>query len=54
MGVIQSAARENQEVVDEIVTKVERTSTTAEEQQNVSRANRNKAKEISSVVERFT
>ncbi len=54
MGVIQSAARENQEGVDEIVTKVERTNTTAEELQNVSRTNRNNAKEISSVVERFT
>lgn len=54
MGVIQSAAKENEAGVDEIVAKVERTNATAEELQNVSRANRNNAREISSVVEQFT
>ena len=54
MGVIQSASKENEIGVDEIVAKVERTNATAEELQNVSRTNRNNAREISSVVERFT
>lgn len=54
MGVIQSASKENEVGVDEIVSKVERTNATAEELQNVSRTNRNNAREISSVVEQFT
>lgn len=54
MNVIQSAAKENEVGVDEIVAKVERTNATAEELQNVSRTNRNNAQEISSVVEQFT
>ena len=54
MSVIQSASKENEIGVDEIVAKVERTNATAEELQNVSRTNRNNAREISSVVEQFT
>lgn len=54
MGVIQTAARENEVGVDDIVSKIERTTATAEELQNVSKTNRNNAKEISSVVEQFT
>lgn len=54
MSVIQSASKENEKGVDEIVAKVERTNATAEELQNVSRTNRNNAREISSVVEQFT
>lgn len=54
MGVIQTASRENEEGVDEIVSKIERTTMTAEELQKVSKSNRNNAQEISSVVERFS
>lgn len=54
MGVIQTASRENEEGVDEIVSKIERTTMTAEELQKVSKNNRNNAQEISSVVERFS
>lgn len=54
MNVIQSASKENGEGVDEIISKIERTSLTAEELQDVSRTNKNNAAEISSVVERFT
>ncbi len=54
MNVIQSASKENGEGVDEIINKIERTSLTAEELQDVSRTNKNNAAEISSVVERFT
>lgn len=54
MGVIQTASKENEEGVDEIVSKVERTNATAKELQNVSRTNRNNAREIGSVVEQFT
>lgn len=54
MNVIQSASKENEEGVDEIVSKIERTSVTASELQDVSKTNKNNAAEISSVVERFT
>lgn len=54
MGVIQTASRENEEGVDEIVSKIERTTMTAEELQKVSKSNRSNAQEISSVVERFS
>lgn len=54
MSVIQSASRENEIGVSEIVNKIERTNTTAEELQNVSLTNQENAKEISAVVERFT
>ncbi|MDE5891511.1 MAG: methyl-accepting chemotaxis protein, partial [Acetatifactor sp.] len=54
MGVIQTASKESEEGVDEIVSKIERTSVTAEELQNVGGTNRNNAREISSIIERFT
>lgn len=54
MNVIQTASKENEAGVDEIVSKTERTSATAEELQNVSMTNKNNASEISSVVDRFT
>lgn len=54
MGVIQSASKENEIGVDEIVNKIERTNVAAEELQNVVRINRSNAKEISSVAEKFT
>lgn len=54
MGVIQTASKENEEGVDEIVTKIERTNITAEELQKVGRTNRDNAKEISSIIEQFT
>ena len=54
MGVIQSASKENEVGVDEIVSKIERTNMTAEELQKVSTSNRNNAREISSVVDRFS
>ena len=54
MSVIQSASRENEIGVSEIVNKIERTNTTAEELQNVSLTNQENAKEISAVVEQFT
>lgn len=54
MGVIQTASKENEVGVDEIVNKIERTNVAAEELRNVVRINRNNAKEISSVAERFT
>ena len=41
-------------LVNEIVNKIERTNTTAEELQNVSLTNQENAKEISAVVEQFT
>ncbi len=54
LNVIRTAAQENEEGVDDIVAKIERTNVTAEELQNVSQTNKNNAKEISSVVDRFT
>ncbi len=54
MGVIQSASKENEVGVDEIVSKIERTNMTAEELQKVSTSNSNNAREISSVVDRFS
>ena len=54
MDVIQSASKENEIGVGEIVNKIERTNTTAEELQRVSMTNQDDAKKISSVVEKFT
>ena len=54
LNVIRTAAQENEEGVDDIVAKIERTNMTAEELQNVSQTNKNNAREISSVVDRFT
>ncbi len=54
MEIIQSASKENEIGVNEIVNKIERTNNIAEELQNVGGTNRNSAEEISSVVERFT
>ena len=54
MDVIQTASKENEIGVGEIVNKIERTNTTAEELQNVGKANQNNARKISAVVEKFT
>lgn len=54
MDIIQSASRENEIGVSEIVSKIERTNAIAEELQNVGRTNSENTKEISSVVEKFT
>lgn len=54
MDVIQTASKENEIGVGEIVNKIERTNTTAEELQNVGQTNQNNAREISAVVEKFS
>ena len=54
MDVIQIASKENEIGVDEIVNKIERTNTTAEELQNVGETNQNNAREISAVIEKFS
>ena len=54
MDVIQYASSENEIGVEEIVNKIERTNTVAEELQNVGRTNQENAREISTVVEKFT
>lgn len=54
MEIIQSASKENEIGVNEIVNKIERTNNIAEELQDVGGTNRSNAEEISTVVEKFT
>lgn len=54
MEIIQSASKENEIGVNEIVSKIERTNNIAEELQDVGGTNRSNAEEISTVVEKFT
>lgn len=53
MGIIQSAAMENEMGVGDIVKKIEYTNAMVEDLQNVGKTNRDNAGKISSVVERF-
>ena len=53
MDVIKTASGENEVGVEDIVSKIEQTSTTAEELQNVGGANQENASAISAIVDRF-
>ncbi len=54
MEVIRTASGENEAGVGDIVNKIEQTNTTAEELQSVGKINQENAKEISTIVEKFT
>lgn len=54
MEIIQSASKENELGVGELVNKIERTNNIAEELKSVGRTNRRNAEDVSSVIEMFT